>query len=77
MVEMFIIQQRSPIQSVLRVRAKEKLIIPILSSRPEGLTPKLCHLGHHMGWVSVCTQPQYKTLGPDLMKLNDPIGPNF
>ena len=27
----------------------EEKACPISSSRLEGLTPKLCHLGHHMG----------------------------
>jgi hypothetical protein len=58
------------------VRAEEKLV-PNSDLGPDGLAPKLCHLGRHMGLVSVRAGPKYKALGPDLMKSNDPIGPNF
>ena len=32
-------------------------LVPISSSWPKGLAAELCHLGCHMGWVSVWAQP--------------------
>jgi hypothetical protein len=46
----------SPIRPMLRGGAEEKFV-PISSSRPNGLAPKLCHLRRHMGWVIVRANP--------------------
>ena len=35
----------------------EKNLVPISSLEPDDLAPKLCHLGHHMKWVSVQASP--------------------
>ena len=48
---MVIIQRMGPIWAMLRVHAKEKFVA-VFASWLEGLVPKLCHLGHHMGLVS-------------------------
>lgn len=75
-VKMSPIQQMSSIWPMLRVQAEEKLV-PISSREPDGLAPKLFHLGCHMGWVGVQASPWYKALEPGLMKPSDPIGPNY
>ena len=55
-IEMFIIQRMSPIWPMLRVQVEKKLV-PISSSQLDGLMSKLCHLGHHVEWVSVQVAP--------------------
>jgi len=50
----------SPIRPMLRGGAEEKFV-PISSSRPNGLAPKLCHLRRHMGWVIVRANPYYES----------------
>ena len=57
-------------------RDEEKLV-PNSHPEPDGLAPKLCHLGCHMGQMSVRTGPEYKALGPNLMKSSNLIDPNF
>ena len=50
-----------------------KKLVLISSSQLKGLARKLCHLGRHIGWVSVRVQPWCKALGLDLMKPNNHI----
>ena len=59
---MFIIQRMSPIQPMLRVHVKEKLV-SISPSQLAGLASKLCHLGRHMRWWVFGPNPSMKPLG--------------
>ena len=76
MVEMFMIQQRSPIWPQMGNRAT-KTVVPIAPLGQDGLRQKSCHVGRHVGWMVIPAGPKYKALGPDLEKYKDPIGANF
>ena len=51
-----------------------KNLVLISSLNLDDLAPKPCHVRRHLGQVIVPARPKYKTFGPDLEKLSDPIG---